>query len=126
MRRDGSGRSRSARVWSTAAARHGIPFDEELVRNQDDEFNSRLVRRGGRVLLDPAIVAFYYARSSLRALSPSRPDARPDAAGLPSVATTGRGTTASARRSALRMTRQARSRAAEPVRRGGGSAMTVK
>jgi glycosyltransferase involved in cell wall biosynthesis len=44
-------------------------FDEELVRNQDDEFNSRLVRRGGRVLLDPAIVAFYYARSSLRALS---------------------------------------------------------
>jgi hypothetical protein len=41
-------------------------FDEELVRNQDDEFNFRLARQGGRVLLDPAIVAFYYARSSLR------------------------------------------------------------
>ena len=41
-------------------------FDEELVRNQDDEFNFRLAREGGRVLLDPSIVAFYYARSSLR------------------------------------------------------------
>jgi GT2 family glycosyltransferase len=41
-------------------------FDEELVRNQDDEFNFRLTRRGGRVLLDPAIVAFYHARASLR------------------------------------------------------------
>jgi GT2 family glycosyltransferase len=41
-------------------------FDEELVRNQDDEFNFRLVHRGGRVLLDPAIVAYYYARASLR------------------------------------------------------------
>ena len=43
-------------------------FDEELVRNQDDEFNFRLIRQGGRVLLDPAIVAYYYARSSFRQL----------------------------------------------------------
>lgn len=41
-------------------------FDEELVRNQDDEFNFRIGRRGGRVLLLPDLVAQYYARPSLR------------------------------------------------------------
>lgn len=41
-------------------------FDEELVRNQDDEFNFRLIRSGGRVLLVPDVAAQYYARGSLR------------------------------------------------------------
>jgi hypothetical protein len=41
-------------------------FDEELARNQDDEFNHRLIRRGGRVLLLPDVVSHYYARGSLR------------------------------------------------------------
>jgi glycosyltransferase involved in cell wall biosynthesis len=41
-------------------------FDEELVRNQDDEFNYRIAQHGGRVLLVPDIVARYYARGSLR------------------------------------------------------------
>jgi glycosyltransferase involved in cell wall biosynthesis len=40
-------------------------FDEELVRNQDDEFNLRLMKRGGRILLVPEIVSYYYARESL-------------------------------------------------------------
>jgi len=40
-------------------------FDEELVRNQDDEFNARLIRRGGRILLVPDIVSEYFARESL-------------------------------------------------------------
>jgi glycosyltransferase involved in cell wall biosynthesis len=40
-------------------------FDEELVRNQDDEFNSRLLRAGGRLLLVPGVVTRYYARESL-------------------------------------------------------------
>ncbi|MGH7607745.1 MAG: glycosyltransferase family 2 protein, partial [Gemmatimonadales bacterium] len=44
-------------------ARIGL-FDEDLVRNQDDEFNHRLVRRGGRVLLLPDVVSYYYARGS--------------------------------------------------------------
>jgi glycosyltransferase involved in cell wall biosynthesis len=44
------------------------PFDEELVRNQDDEFNFRLTRAGGRIWLDPAIQSTYYSRSTLRAL----------------------------------------------------------
>ena len=43
-------------------------FDEELVRNQDDEFNARLIRRGGRILLMPTARAYYVARTSLRQL----------------------------------------------------------
>jgi hypothetical protein len=44
-------------------------FDEELVRNQDDEFNLRLIRRGGRILLLPDVVSYYYARGSRRHLA---------------------------------------------------------
>jgi glycosyltransferase involved in cell wall biosynthesis len=40
-------------------------FDEELVRNQDDEFNHRILRQGGQLLLIPAIRSEYYARESL-------------------------------------------------------------
>ena len=43
-------------------------FDEELVGNEDDEFNCRLRRRGGKLFLTPAIKSFYYSRASLRAL----------------------------------------------------------
>ena len=44
-------------------------FDEELIRNQDGEFSSRLIRHGGRILLLPDVVAYYYARDSLRKLA---------------------------------------------------------
>lgn len=30
-------------------------FDIELVRNQDDEFNARIINKGGKILLDPSI-----------------------------------------------------------------------
>lgn len=43
-------------------------FDEELVRNQDDEFNFRLIRRGGRILLVPGLVIRYFARDTLSKL----------------------------------------------------------
>lgn len=43
-------------------------FDEMLVRNQDDEFNLRLTRAGGKIWLDPRIHSTYYARSTLRGL----------------------------------------------------------
>lgn len=43
-------------------------FDEELVRNQDEEFSFRVLRAGGRVLLVPGVVCSYYARPSLRQL----------------------------------------------------------
>lgn len=40
-------------------------FDEDLVRNQDDELNARLIRSGGRILLVPDVVSRYHARDSL-------------------------------------------------------------
>jgi hypothetical protein len=43
-------------------------FDESLTRNQDDEFNLRLRRAGGRIVLDPAIRIHYTPRGSLRAV----------------------------------------------------------
>lgn len=39
-------------------------FDEELVRNQDDEFNYRLRAAGGRVLLSPMIKSEYTVRGT--------------------------------------------------------------
>jgi glycosyltransferase involved in cell wall biosynthesis len=44
-------------------------FDEELVRNQDDEFNARILRSGGRIVLVPDVVSHYYARGSLGKLA---------------------------------------------------------
>ncbi len=43
-------------------------FDEELIRNQDDEFNFRLVQAGGKIWLAPSIRSTYYSRASLRGL----------------------------------------------------------
>lgn len=40
-------------------------FDEELIRNQDDEFNFRLTQAGGKIWLDPSIQSVYYSRASL-------------------------------------------------------------
>jgi len=39
-------------------------FDEELVRNQDDEFNYRLIQAGGKIWLDPSIKSIYFPRNS--------------------------------------------------------------
>jgi len=41
-------------------------FDEELVRNQDDEFNGRIILNGGRILLLPQVSVDYFARDSVR------------------------------------------------------------
>ena len=43
-------------------------FDEDLIRNQDDELNMRLIRAGGRILLVPEVVTSYHARDSLSKL----------------------------------------------------------
>lgn len=40
-------------------------FDEELVRNQDDEFNGRIIQNGGKILLLPQVVIDYFARNSI-------------------------------------------------------------
>ena len=41
-------------------------FNENLVRGQDMEFNLRLKRAGGKTLLIPDIVSYYYARSDIK------------------------------------------------------------
>ena len=43
-------------------------FDEELVRNQDDEYNFRIRELGGRILLSPSIRSRYFSRGSIRSL----------------------------------------------------------
>lgn len=44
------------------------PFNEELVRNQDDEYNFRIRKLGGQILLSPTIRSKYYSRSTFRSL----------------------------------------------------------
>jgi succinoglycan biosynthesis protein ExoA len=44
------------------------PYDEELVRNQDDEYNYRLRKLGGRLLLAGDVRSVYYSRGSLASL----------------------------------------------------------
>lgn len=43
-------------------------LDEELVRNQDDEFNYRLRSHGGKILFSPKIRSRYYSRANLGSL----------------------------------------------------------
>ncbi|KEZ85453.1 succinoglycan biosynthesis protein exoa [Clostridium sulfidigenes] len=43
-------------------------FDEELVRNQDDELNFRVIKNGYKILLSPCIKSVYYSRGSLKKL----------------------------------------------------------
>jgi glycosyltransferase involved in cell wall biosynthesis len=43
-------------------------FDEELVRNQDDEFNLRLTRAGGKIWQSAKIKSWYTPRDSVAAL----------------------------------------------------------
>ncbi|HAF61782.1 MAG TPA: glycosyltransferase family 2 protein [Anaerolineaceae bacterium] len=43
-------------------------YDEELVRNQDDEFSYRLTKAGGRILCNPEIKSYYHSRSTYQSL----------------------------------------------------------
>ena len=40
-------------------------YDEELKRNQDDEFNFRLIQSGGKIWIDPSIKSRYHSRQSI-------------------------------------------------------------
>jgi succinoglycan biosynthesis protein ExoA len=44
------------------------PYDEEMMRNQDDEYNYRLRSMGYKILLTPDVRSKYYSRGSLRKL----------------------------------------------------------
>lgn len=43
-------------------------YDEELVRNQDDEHNLRIIEKGGKILLTPDIKSKYFSRSSFKSV----------------------------------------------------------
>ena len=40
-------------------------YDEELIRNQDEELNYRIVKNGGKIWIDPSIKSVYYVRNSI-------------------------------------------------------------
>ncbi len=52
-------------AWPRATFERFGPFDEALVRNQDDEHNLRIRRGGGRIWQSPAIRSRYRPRGSL-------------------------------------------------------------
>lgn len=55
-------------AWPKWVFRRFGLFDEEQVRNQDDEFNYRLRAQSGRIFLCPEIRSQYYNRSTARSL----------------------------------------------------------
>lgn len=55
-------------AYTRRAVEMAGPFDEELVRNQDDEYNYRLRKMGATLLLAPDVRSEYYSRASLRSL----------------------------------------------------------
>jgi glycosyltransferase involved in cell wall biosynthesis len=44
-------------------------FDTDLVRNQDDEFNGRIINAGGEIILTSKLKVSYYSRSTFKQLS---------------------------------------------------------
>ena len=55
-------------AYTRRAVEAAGPYDEEQVRNQDDEYNYRLRELGFKILLAPDVRSTYYSRSSLRKL----------------------------------------------------------
>jgi succinoglycan biosynthesis protein ExoA len=51
--------------WKKSTLENIGLFDEELVRNQDDELNLRIIRSGGKIWQSPKISSWYYPRSSI-------------------------------------------------------------
>jgi succinoglycan biosynthesis protein ExoA len=56
-------------VYTRAIVERVGAFDEELVRNQDDEYNFRLRKLGGRLVLAGDMRARYFSRSSFRRMA---------------------------------------------------------
>lgn len=54
--------------WKRAVFEKFGYFDEELVRNQDDEFNYRIIKNGGKIFQSSKIQSKYFVRNSLPAL----------------------------------------------------------
>ena len=56
-------------AYSREAIQRAGAFDEELVRNQDDEYNYRLRKLGGTILLVADMPSRYHTRATLRSLA---------------------------------------------------------
>ncbi len=54
--------------WPSEVFQRVGMFDEEMVRNQDDEFNYRLRAAGGKIMLNPRIKSEYYNRATALSL----------------------------------------------------------
>ena len=44
-------------------------FDKDMIRNQDDEMNYRILKSGGKIYLSPSIRSVYFPRSTFRSLA---------------------------------------------------------
>jgi len=55
-------------AYTRAIVERAGPYDTELVRNQDDEYNYRLRKMGARILLAADVQSSYYSRSSIGSL----------------------------------------------------------
>jgi succinoglycan biosynthesis protein ExoA len=55
-------------AYTRAATDLAGPYDEELVRNQDDEYNYRLRELGARLLLAADVGARYFSRGTVKSL----------------------------------------------------------
>ena len=56
-------------MWPRSVFERVGLFDEEMVRNQDDEFNYRLRKAGGRIVMNPSMQSAYQNRQSLKAMA---------------------------------------------------------
>ena len=56
-------------VYTRSIIERAGPYDEQLVRNQDDEYNYRLRKMGATLLLASDVQSKYYSRSSFRKLA---------------------------------------------------------
>lgn len=43
-------------------------FNENLLRNQDNEFNTRIIQNGGKIFLSPSIKSYYFNQATLKGL----------------------------------------------------------
>lgn len=50
--------------WRTLFDKIGL-FDEQLVRNQDNELSSRIIKNGGKIYSTPELTAYYYNQATM-------------------------------------------------------------
>jgi glycosyltransferase involved in cell wall biosynthesis len=55
-------------AYTRQAMEYAGPYDEEMLRNQDDEYNYRLRSLGYKIRLTPDVRSVYYSRASIRKL----------------------------------------------------------